>query len=359
MDITEDLIQKFFNDECSAEEADAVSQFLSVHPELMNRFLNEEEWTDTNQTQELPNHLSETILVGLREQLIFQPPPPPWWKTKTAKRVSVAAVFVLLAINMWIFYHPAGSKQEFVKATNQNKNTAANALTLPIASEWLNNVNNSASVKRILLSDGSLVLLDPHSSIQYKTDFNSIKRDLYLKGQAFFEVAKNKSKPFSVYSGPLSTTAMGTSFRVSAREGMHDRITVHLFTGKVLIKSIHPMQGWVSDIQLLPGQKMEFDGRLMQATVSEFRKQRKLNQQKPLATPIDLVFNNTSLSSVINQLQDNYHATIHYSKKDMRGLNFTGTVSKTDSLAVFLKLLANMNGLGVREEKGAFILYHP
>ena len=67
--------------------------------------------------------------------------------------------------------------------------------------------------------------------------FQNNKREIYLEGEAYFKVAKDKTKPFTVFAGALATTALGTQFRITAKKNTPGNITVKLFTGKVAIRS--------------------------------------------------------------------------------------------------------------------------
>jgi ferric-dicitrate binding protein FerR (iron transport regulator) len=89
---------------------------------------------------------------------------------------------------------------------------------------------------KILLPDGSIVWLNAESKVTYAADFEGNQRALTLEGEAYFEVKKDKLKPFIVLSGKISTTAIGTSFNISAYPE-DSTIEVALITGKVQVKS--------------------------------------------------------------------------------------------------------------------------
>ena len=87
--------------------------------------------------------------------------------------------------------------------------------------------------KSVRLPDGSEVILNSNSSILLSNGFNQKDRQLALEGEAFFQVAKDPSKPFIVSSGAFSTTAVGTSFYVQARADTEKDYKVDLLEGKV------------------------------------------------------------------------------------------------------------------------------
>lgn len=89
--------------------------------------------------------------------------------------------------------------------------------------------------KEVLLSDGTVVTLNAGSRLIYPEVFKGKERTVQLEGEAFFDVARDEHKPFSVFTESLHTTVLGTSFNVSAYKGEENTVTV--MTGKVQITS--------------------------------------------------------------------------------------------------------------------------
>jgi len=82
------------------------------------------------------------------------------------------------------------------------------------------------------LPDGSIVKLNAASELRISSDFGGDRREVYLEGEAFFEVVKNLEKPFIVHTGNLSTIVTGTAFNVNAYQDNED-IKVAVFEGSV------------------------------------------------------------------------------------------------------------------------------
>lgn len=90
---------------------------------------------------------------------------------------------------------------------------------------------------RVILSDGSVVMMNSDSEITY-TDFkNASVREIYLQGEAFFEVVKDAERPFIVRSGELTTRVLGTSFNISSYEDF-SMMQVTVATGRVQVKDV-------------------------------------------------------------------------------------------------------------------------
>lgn len=87
----------------------------------------------------------------------------------------------------------------------------------------------------ITLSDGTVVTLNGGSVLKYPKSFSSDNRKVSLEGEAFFNVTKDKSRPFIIRSPQFNTTVLGTSFNVRAYSDDVQSVTVA--TGKVYVQS--------------------------------------------------------------------------------------------------------------------------
>lgn len=94
--------------------------------------------------------------------------------------------------------------------------------------------NPKGQKSSFVLSDGTLVKLNAESKLAFSENFDNQKREVFLEGEAFFDVKKDPSRPFVVHTGQLSTTALGTSFNIEAYKG-ESPIRVALVTGKVKV----------------------------------------------------------------------------------------------------------------------------
>jgi ferric-dicitrate binding protein FerR (iron transport regulator) len=104
------------------------------------------------------------------------------------------------------------------------------------ANAWKEVANTERPFKYVQLPDGSSVVLHRNSTLKYPQAFHSAKREVYLTGEAFFEVTKNPGQPFFVYAGELVAKVHGTSFSVKAIADEKE-ITVAVKTGKVSVFS--------------------------------------------------------------------------------------------------------------------------
>ncbi|WP_324675490.1 FecR family protein [Hymenobacter sp. GOD-10R] len=164
----------------------------------------------------------------------------------------------------------------------------------------------------VALSDGSSVLLRPHSRLAFPTRFTGPNRNVYLEGAAFFEVAKNPSRPFFVNTAHLVTKVLGTSFEVQARPAAA-RVVVTVKTGRVSVypqssaeaaaqRQTRKLEGFV----LVPNQQATYrlaDRKLLRTLLPQPRLQ---------AVQPTFEYTETSLSEVFAQLEKAYGVHIVY-----------------------------------------------
>lgn len=105
---------------------------------------------------------------------------------------------------------------------------------------------------KILLSDGTLVQLNAGSKLTFPASFSGKTREVYLKGEGFFEVSKNAKYPFIVKTDYVDIKVLGTTFNISAYEDERFTTTV-LVEGKVNVSQKDKLLG-NSEFTLAPGQ---------------------------------------------------------------------------------------------------------
>lgn len=102
--------------------------------------------------------------------------------------------------------------------------------------EWVQISAAKSEVKKVTLPDGSVIWVNAESSVRFKKNFEGKMREVWLEGEAYFDVVHDTSKAFEVHSGTLTTHVLGTAFNVNAYDS--DRKAVITVTrGKVAVAS--------------------------------------------------------------------------------------------------------------------------
>ena len=366
MEVNQDLINKFFENACSAEEADAVAKYFSMHKDALDKYLDKSEWDNIPAEENFDSTVAQQTLVELKQQLFKNSPAKViGFKKSQLLRFAAAAAVVLIVVGAWFYQYQPGNSKSTVKefSNTELKKIIADSL---IHNNWQVKNNNSKKPVRIPLNDGSVITLFKGSVVQYPQPFENGKREIILNGAALFNVAKNKQQPFIVYSGNLSTTALGTSFIVTAYNEGRDSINIKLFTGKVVIKSAKHTAGWKKDIFLSPNEQLTYNTPT-EATVvaaisnntTPIAKTDKVADKNAVGANNELKFSNTSLPEVMKALSVLYNVKISYINSDIAKMNFTGVINRTDDVQAILKIIAQMNGLKVAPLNDGFSISKP
>lgn len=361
MQVTHELINRFFENKCSDIEIEAIILYFSEHSREIDKYLSKEEWDNISTVGSLDPGLTEKIKKALWAKLFpaHSPRNIPFYRKHPIW--SAAASVILITGLSWLLLQkkPAptiltGVQQTILPKPKATINTDTTT--------WITRQNHSNQTEKIQLQDGSVISLYSNSAIRYPAHFEASKRDIYLTGEAFFEVAKDKMRPFTVYAGVLSTTALGTSFRVKMIDAKKQYINVQLFTGKVIIRPTEKLSNWNNDIILTPGEQLAYQGKNNPVKVSLLSSDPSLGgitevtHNKTLAENKDMHFNNSSLTEVLKELAGIFNINIHFTDTEIAKMNFTGTINRSDDVRAILKLIAQMNGLELNESADGFTI---
>jgi len=199
-------------------------------------------------------------------------------------------------------------------------------------------VNRGAEF-RIILSDGTKVHLNSDSRLEYPTLFNEKERKVYLKGEAYFEVARDESKPFIVCVGSTEIKVLGTVFNINARQPESVRTT--LVSGSVSVKS-----RILDEFLLKPGHTAIVDPIKGSLDIDDRDIQCYIGWETG-----NYMFEERSLSEILNELAIWYDLTIEYQTKQADQETFTGNLSRNISIEKLIQLIERTNYLSL-ELKG-------
>ncbi|PXY43806.1 FecR family protein [Flavobacterium hydrophilum] len=195
----------------------------------------------------------------------------------------------------------------------------------------------------IVLADGTKVYLNTVSSIKYPTRFNGDQRMVELEGEAYFEVAKNKDKPFIVKSANQSIEVLGTHFNVHAYNN-ESVIKTTLLEGSVAIT--YKNQKAI----LKPGQQSNVADNLNKIVI------RKVDTEAAVAWKNGrFKFDNADLKSVMKQLERWYGIKVEY-RGDVSDVRFNGGTFMNKNLSEVLKVL-ELSNIKFKVEGKTIIVY--
>lgn len=178
---------------------------------------------------------------------------------------------------------------------------------------YVEKTNQLGQKATITLGDGTVIKLNSGSSLKYPKVFSSDKREVFLEGEAFFEVAPNPDKPFIVVSGDLQTKVLGTAFNVKAYSN-DNKVQVAVLHGKVGVKV--PAK---EDLILLPNESAIYS-----KSDSDVKKA-KFDMEKEFAWKDDVIyFKNSDFDEIKNVLERWYGVKFKFNKIVKIDKDFTG-----------------------------------
>jgi len=189
---------------------------------------------------------------------------------------------------------------------------------------------------KLILEDGTTVWLNAGSRFAFPQKFNEKKREVFLDGEAYFEVAKNVQKPFLISTGDIKIEVLGTKFNVSAYSSDNQSETV-LLEGSVNIWDNTKL--FKDKISMIPNQK---------ATYSKTAKEIVLEEEVDpgiYAAWTDgwYQFKNESLEKVFLKLEKYYNIRFKYDQKIISGsLPISGKLDLKDSLEEVMAVLSKV-----------------
>lgn len=177
------------------------------------------------------------------------------------------------------------------------------------------------------LSDGSKVWINSGSELKFPVLFAGEKREVFVKGEVYFEIEHNEKQPFIVCAGEVEISVLGTKFNVAAYPE-ENRILTTLAQGKVNVS----FEG--GQVELVPGFQAVADK-------SEKRLSKKEVDVSMYTSWINGVFEyeNMTLASITTQLSRWYDVEFKFSVPEYRERRFTGVVKKYDDLNEVLKVI--------------------
>lgn len=180
----------------------------------------------------------------------------------------------------------------------------------------------------VVLPDGTKVWLNSHTNITYSNDYATDKRIVALKGEAYFEVAKDSLHPFLVRAGGMEVEALGTSFNVKAYEE-DSKIVATLFTGK-----LRTTAGGKETI-LLPDQYAQFnkENQTLQTSNTTNTSYARMWMDNELA------FESNTMEEITTLLNRMYNVNIVFQTENIKQYRFSGVI-KNNSLDNVIEIIS-------------------
>ena len=294
--MNKDILYKFFEGNASFEEEAAVKQWMEESAENRLAFLKERKLFDA------------MLLLGNEE--IIKNGKKRFSINLSSLRTELIKIAAVVAITLGgsYFYYQSSLEKELM---------AMQTITVP-AGQRIN----------ITLGDGTNVWLNARTSLSYPVKFGKNNRQVVLDGEAYFDVTKDKSKPFIVQTNNYNVEVLGTQFDVNAYSETGEFETT-LMSGSVKVASASDS---TQKITLKPNNKVFLqDGKLHVTAVDDYN---------PYRWKEGLIcFKNETFTSIMKDFEKYYGLTIQVKNKNVFKYVYTGKFRQTDGIDYALRVL--------------------
>ncbi|NLR58452.1 DUF4974 domain-containing protein [Chitinophaga polysaccharea] len=206
------------------------------------------------------------------------------------------------------------------------------------------------AVRRVMLPDSSIVLLNRASSLYYTIPFDHAIREIYMeRGEAFFQVKQLAAHPFIVHAAKTRTTVLGTSFNIRISDNVRS-IKVIVKTGKVQVATGLSIAD--STRLLTPEQGIEINAAH--------------NSVRAFSQPADiitswydgvLVFHQNTMKEVVEALENRYHVRIRLGTPATQQCRVSGNFTRSHTITEVLDAICLVHRLSYKKKNNEFFIY--
>lgn len=335
------LFRLYISGKCTPEERNEFFDLLEANKEnyLMISLLDQ---LYSEVRQETP---SATYVNNRGEiDLAVRPATPakviPFYKRRNTVRWAAAAAF-LLALGTGAWMYSTNRTPAPMAAGVQKKHAPA----LIAATTSIRTGNRERKI--LVLSDSTRIVLNSGSEVRYPDQFDPQRREIFLEGEAFFEVSNAAAWPFVIHSaGGMTTTVLGTSFNIKAYPGRSQAI-VSVVTGKVKISKDK------KDIStLIKGQEMH-----LTMLTGEVTQRNTTGINAAGWQTGDISFNDEPLADILKDLQIFYGINIKISNPGLANLQITTGFKKNTSVDSALDIICELANAKYARNQDGYVVY--
>lgn len=233
-----------------------------------------------------------------------------------------------------------------IQVTNGDSGIVYSQLESPVEKEEINILRTPRGGEyQITLSDGSKIYLNAASELHFPIVFNNEKREIFLSGEAYFEVAEDSTRPFYVNTAVARLKVYGTSFNVKSYAS--ESMKTILIKGKVGICG----HADTTEHLLAPYELLSVD------TQGRFERIEKVNPSLAVAWHLGrFVFENENLEEILSTLSRWYNVDFIYKNEQVKSLHFTAYMERYEDLSFILNTITAMVGVKFSEQEGIILV---
>lgn len=315
------LLGKKLNGEATDKELSELDELIrreSIQPYVLESL--QEIWLkkaaeDELHLQERWGRVVQRLNAGTETSYEAAEVPRKWF---IRSRIALAAALIgILLATAWLGYRQYGSRSTVAAIVERNDSIV---------------IVKNGERKRFVLPDSTKVTLNSGSQIKFNKGFGLENREVWLTGEAFFEVSKDASLPFMVNTNRMTVRVLGTAFNVKSYNTMED-IETTVLEGKVEVSLREKKE---KKVILLPNEKISLKNSISQQlnkTAADIKyevltvkpaKDETSIPQEAVWVKEKLTFTNESFEIVALKMERWYNVKFHFANEKLKDLALTG-----------------------------------
>lgn len=207
------------------------------------------------------------------------------------------------------------------------------------------NYTARSEFKYLLLPDSTQVWLNAASTLEYPAQFSGNKREVYLSGEAYFDVRHAEQAPFVIHTGSVSTTVLGTAFNIKAYPGLKN-IIVSVNRGKVSVN--YGKQA----ATLTGGQRLKVDRAEETAPAAV---KTAITEAAPWKLG-NLAYDNETLEDIVKDLERVYNVNIRITEPGMEEIKISTSFRRDVGAEKALEVLCRLTDKHLLRQEGIYII---
>jgi len=332
------LIKKYFNNDCTPDEIRQLFELIreDQHGDFLRKLVADE--MSDNAGRVVDYESEQAAIEKIKTRLLAKLSAESHRDKKNNDKIRplvrpssfVAALWALFAALLGLLLYQYG---------HHRRQVAFQTLVTP-----------KGKSRFVQLYDGTKIWLCPSSTLQYPNRLTGKNREVTLNGEAFFEVAKDKTHPFIIHSGPMQTRVVGTSFDVKSYRGS-DQYCVTVVSGIVRVALPAGSSNKMTAVVLKPNQQTTFDTRANCLTAAKAANTKPiLNRRQGILT-----YEGLPVAEVIADLVRYYNVSITIQNKQAGCLCY-GQFDSSRPVDITLRQVAASIGAMVEQRKDGYVL---
>jgi transmembrane sensor len=305
-----------------SELAELLTRYLAGQCTEKEKWIIEQWYADLDNLSVIPPekdeaYLAQTIWTGIQkkksQQSVFRVDPKSKVFGYWFKYVVAACACLVCSILLW---HGLRDVRKDLSRAGENTGT-----------QMIQQRNDGELPKQIDLEDGSRIVLYRGGRINYPSPFHHQVRDIYLEGDAFFDIQRDEQKPFYVYTADILTSVLGTSFSITSCKQDRRDVEIDVISGKVKVQ-YKDVKNEESAITLTQNQKVVCNHQNKNFELGIISTPQLIASKSMQAEVDSFIFRGTSLLDVLKRIEKGYG--IHIELENMSLMDCPVTADLTE-----------------------------